>query len=86
MNRIYEIGEGRPFWKLRPVMLVVTVVAVVLVALVAAMLVVAARSPRPSATPSVSGTRGDVWQIAKWPLLIGIVVSWSRSCTGPPRT
>ena len=24
MNRIYEIGEGRPFWKLRPLMLVIT--------------------------------------------------------------
>src|SRR6476660_9439949 len=30
MNRIYEIREGRPFWKLRPVMLLVTLVAVVL--------------------------------------------------------
>ena len=28
MNRIYEIDEGRPFWKLRPVMLLVTLVAV----------------------------------------------------------
>ena len=24
MNRIYEIEEGRPFWKLRPVMLLLT--------------------------------------------------------------
>jgi len=40
MNRIYEIGEGRPFWKLRPLMLVITLVAVVLVALVLLMLVV----------------------------------------------
>ena len=24
MNRIYEIAEGRPFWKLRPIMLVIT--------------------------------------------------------------
>src|SRR3954468_21118807 len=34
MNRVYEIGEGRPVWKLRPVMLLVTVVTVVLAALV----------------------------------------------------
>ena len=40
MNRIYEIDEGRPFWKLRPVTLGVTVLAVV-VAVVAAVIVVA---------------------------------------------
>ena len=26
MNRIYEVDEGRPFWKLRPLNLVITVV------------------------------------------------------------
>ena len=40
MNSIYEIDEGRPFWKLRPVMLLITLVAVVLAALVAVALVV----------------------------------------------
>src|SRR3989337_2137531 len=29
MNRIYEVREGRPIWKLRPVMLLLTVVLVV---------------------------------------------------------
>src|SRR5688572_30623885 len=38
MNTIYEIDEGRPFWKLRPMMLVVTVITIV-VAVVAAVLV-----------------------------------------------
>ena len=28
MNRIYEIDEGRPFWKLRPMMLLLTLIAV----------------------------------------------------------
>ena len=32
MNRMYEVGEGRPVWKLRPCMLVVTFVLVVLAA------------------------------------------------------
>ena len=31
-NAIYEVEEGRPFWKLRPVMFLVTVVAVILIA------------------------------------------------------
>ena len=26
MNRIYEVDEGRPFWKLRPLNLAITVV------------------------------------------------------------
>ena len=39
MNRMYEVEEGRPFWKLRPLMLAVTIVALVLAAIGAAMLV-----------------------------------------------
>ena len=30
MNRVYEIDEGRPVWKLRPVLLAVTLVLVVI--------------------------------------------------------
>ena len=40
MNTVYEIDEGRPFWKLRPVMLLVTLVAILLVACVLVMLIV----------------------------------------------
>src|SRR4029079_16518279 len=40
MNRIYEIREGRPFWKLRPLMIVITLAAVILAGLVAIGLVV----------------------------------------------
>src|SRR3954453_18787319 len=35
MNRMYEVREGRPIWKLRPVQLLVTLVALVLAAAVA---------------------------------------------------
>ena len=40
MNRIYGIGEGRPAWILRPVMLLVTLVLVVLVAVAVLALIV----------------------------------------------
>ena len=40
MNRIYEIEEGRPVWKLRPLQLVLTLVGLVMVAAVAFMLAV----------------------------------------------
>ena len=53
MNSVYEIDEGRPFWKLRPVMLLVTLVAIVLVAVVLVMLVVS--GPLASSIGSVIG-------------------------------
>ena len=40
MNRVYEIDEGRPFWKLRPVLLLMTLVAIVLIAVMALILAV----------------------------------------------
>ncbi len=73
MNRIYEIREGRPFWKLRPLMLLLTLVSVVLSALVLVMLVVSG----PVAT-SIGNTIGlgstalTVWNIAKWPVLAAL--------------
>ncbi|MEO5983362.1 MAG: hypothetical protein ABIQ13_13710 [Pedococcus sp.] len=49
MNRMDEVREGRPFWKLRPVMLAVPLLAPALVALVAMALVLTGphRSRRP---------------------------------------
>ena len=75
MNRIYEIGEGRPFWKLRPLQIVVTLIAVVLVALVALSLVVT--GPLAQAVGDAIGlgsTAVTVWNIAKWPVLAAVVV------------
>ncbi|WP_107768363.1 YihY/virulence factor BrkB family protein [Nocardioides terrigena] len=75
MNRIYEIPEGRPFWKLRPVMLLITVVALALMAAVLLMLVVS--GPVAQSIGDVIGL-GDValtaWGIAKWPILAVTVV------------
>ena len=39
-NAIYEVEEGRPFWKLRPVQLAVTLVMLVLLAVGAVAVVV----------------------------------------------
>jgi membrane protein len=75
MNRMYEIREGRPFWKLRPVMLGVTVVAVILVALVAMALVLT--GPAAQAVGDAIGlgsTAVLVWNIAKWPVILLVVV------------
>ena len=75
MNRIYEVPEGRPIWKLRPIMLLVTVVMVVLAALVALALVLT--GPAAQAVGEQLGlgsTVVTVWSIAKWPVLLGVVV------------
>jgi membrane protein len=75
MNRIYEIREGRPVWKLRPVMLLVTFIGVVLVAVVLLGLIVS--GPVAQSIGNVVGlgsTAVTVWNIAKWPVMLVIVV------------
>jgi membrane protein len=75
MNRIYEVEEGRPIWKLRPVMLLVTVITVVLTAIVALGLVVTGPAAQAVGDAiGVGSTFVTVWNIAKWPVLLVIVV------------
>ena len=76
MNRIYEISEGRPFWKLRPVMLLVTLIGVFLAATVLVMLVrLRPRGGVHRRRRSASATRPlFVWGIAKWPVLAFLVM------------
>jgi membrane protein len=75
MNRVYEVEEGRPFWKLRPIMLLITLVTVVLAALVVASLVLS--GPVAAAVGNAIGlgdTALTVWQFAKWPVALVLVV------------
>ena len=75
MNRIYEIDEGRPFYKLRPVMLVITLVAVVLAGLVALALVVSGPVAQSvGETLGLGDTVVTVWNIVKWPLILAVVI------------
>ncbi len=75
MNQVYEIDEGRPVWKLRPVMILITVVMLVLVAL--ALLIIVVSGPVAQAIGDVVGlgsTALTVWAYAKWPVLALIIV------------
>jgi membrane protein len=75
-NAIYEVEEGRPFWRLRPLQIVVTLVVIVLVALVALALV--ATGPVAQAVGDAIGlgsTAITVWNIAKWPVLLLVVIT-----------
>jgi membrane protein len=74
-NSIYERDEGRPFWKLRPLQILVTLILVLMAALVVLALIVS--GPVAEAIGSAVGL-GDtavmVWDIAKWPVLLVVVM------------
>ena len=75
MNRIYEVGEGRPVWKLRPMMLLLTLVLVVLAAMTLVGLVLT--GPAAESVGNAVGlgsTAVLIWGIAKWPIMLFIVV------------
>ncbi len=74
-NVVYETPEGRPFWKLRPLQILVTVVMVLLLAFVALALVLTGPIVDAVAEPLGIGTTATtVWDIAKWPVLVAVVV------------
>ena len=73
-NRIYDIEEGRPIWKTVPVRLGVTVVMVILLALSSVAVVLTGGLARQAGKLlGVGSTAVSVWDIAKWPVLLGIV-------------
>jgi membrane protein len=75
MNRIYEIDEGRPVWKLRPLQLVLTLAGLAMVAAVALMLAVS--GPLARSVGEIIGA-GDValtlWNILRWPVILLLVI------------
>ena len=75
MNRIYEIDEGRPFWKLRPVQLAVTLVSILLILVMVIILIVS--GPVTEMVGNALGlgeTVQIVWSIVKWPILAATAV------------
>jgi membrane protein len=73
-NAIYEVPEGRPFWKLRPIQLVVTTVMILLLALCAIAVVVTGPIARQLGdVVGAGGTAVTVWDIAKWPVIAVVV-------------
>ena len=70
-NAVYEVEEGRPFWKLRPLQIALTLGAVLSISLIAFSIAL---------TGAVARSAGDVlgigdatvtaWNIVKWPVLL----------------
>jgi membrane protein len=74
-NIIYETPEGRPFWKLRPLQIAVTLAMIILMALLAIGLVLTGPIVEAVANPiGLSGTAVDVWNVAKWPVMAAIFI------------
>lgn len=75
MNVIYEVEEGRPIWKLRPVMLAITVL-LLLIAMVMVLLLVISGPVAESigAALGLGEVAVTVWSIAKWPVLVAFAV------------
>ena len=73
-NAIYDIEEGRPFWKKAPVRIGVTIVLVVLLALSAlAVVLTGGLAHQLGSVLGVGGSAVRVWDIAKWPVLLVVV-------------
>ncbi len=72
-NVIYETPEGRPFWKLRPLQLGVTLAMILLLVVLALGLVATGPVLDAIAGPvGLSDTAVTVWSIAKWPVMAAI--------------
>ncbi len=74
-NVIYETREGRPFWKLRPLQLGVTLAMILILAALALGLVMTGPVVGAVAEPlGVGSTAQTVWNVAKWPAMIVLVL------------
>jgi membrane protein len=74
-NSIYQVEEGRPFWKLKPLQLLVTFVLILIAAFVALGLVLS--GPIVGALGGALGVSDTVltaWRFAKWPAMLILVV------------
>ena len=74
-NIIWETPEGRGFFKLRPLQIAVTLVMILMLIVVALGLILT--GPLVEAIGSAVGigdTALTIWDIAKWPFLLGVVV------------
>lgn len=74
-NVIYETPEGRPFWKLRPLQMLVALAMVILLAALALALVLTGPLAEAVAEPlGIGDAAVTVWDIAKWPVMLAVVV------------
>ncbi|MBA3509162.1 MAG: YihY/virulence factor BrkB family protein [Thermoleophilaceae bacterium] len=75
-NVIYEVEEGRPFWRLRPLQLGVTLIMLMAVALVFLALVLSGPlAESVGEAIGLSDVAVTVYGLAKWPILAALVLT-----------
>ena len=75
-NAIYEVEEGRPFWKLRPLQIVITLGMLLLVAMaVVGIVVTGPLASGVGKTLGIGDTAVTVWNYAKWPVILLVVIT-----------
>jgi membrane protein len=75
-NVMYETEEGRPFWKLRPLQIGMTLVLLLLVAVSAIAVVIS--GPLTSEVGKLFGVEGTavtLFNIIKWPVIVIVVIT-----------
>jgi membrane protein len=73
-NAIYDMPEGRPVWKTLPVRVSLTLVLLVLLAVTTvAVVLTGGLAERVGDLIGLGSTAVDVWNIAKWPVLLLVV-------------
>ena len=73
-NVIYEVEEGRPFWKLRPIQIAITLFMIILISIGAVAVVLT--GPLAQEVGDVIGVGSaavTAWDVAKWPVLVLLV-------------
>ena len=73
-NAIYDIDEGRPVWKTLPVRVSLTLVLLTLLAIsTIAVVLTGGLAAKVGDLLGLGSTAVDVWNIAKWPVLLVVV-------------
>lgn len=75
MNRMYDLDEGRPMWKLLPLQLIITLGGLVLAAAAAFMLAVSGPVARSLGNAVGAGQVAvTLWSILRWPVILAFMV------------
>lgn len=75
LNRVYEVDEGRPIWKLRPLQLFITLICVLAMALALMAIVVSGPVARAIGdTLGVGEGAVTAFNIIKWPVILAVVI------------
>lgn len=75
VNQIYDVQEGRPFYKLKPLTLLLTLILLLMTAAMGILLVIS--GPLARTIGDVVGlgeTSVTIWNIAKWPVLVAFAI------------